>query len=75
MRVELVFHVEIVEDGEVSWWIDTPDLPDLFAVGASVAEARQLALDAIAAEFPDVTSTSERLAHDASMIVTPLVPA
>jgi hypothetical protein len=67
MKVELVFHLERVEDDEMSWcwWIETHQAPELAALADTVAEARRLALEALEADYGPIEVVAERLYTDA----------
>ena len=51
MATELVFHADMCADG-IQWWAEVADIEGLYAVGPSLAEVRELAMDAIRSEFP-----------------------
>jgi predicted RNase H-like HicB family nuclease len=63
MDITLLVHVERVPGEQAfAWWAESDELPGFSAAGDSMQELREVAMAAIAAEFPDVERVRERLA-------------
>ena len=43
--VLLRFHLDVTDRISAFWWIDSPQVPTLYASGASLVDARNRALD------------------------------
>ena len=43
--VLLQFHLDVTERTDSFWWIDCPQLPMLYASGATIVDARRRAMD------------------------------
>jgi hypothetical protein len=43
--VLLQFHLDVTEYTDASWWIDSPQVPMLYASGATIVDARRRAMD------------------------------
>ncbi len=45
--VTLTLHLEQLDSGDYSWWVDSPDEAGLYSAGDSLAEALSLAIEAL----------------------------
>ncbi len=43
--VLLQFHLDVTEYSDAFWWIDSPQVPMLYASGATIVDARRRAMD------------------------------
>ena len=57
----LCFHLEMTDDNEFVWWIDSPDAPGFYATASTIGECRERALEALASEGLDITEVREML--------------
>ena len=60
----LNFHLELTDDKEFVWWIDSPDVPGFYASAAEIRECRLRAMNALRVEGFDVTDVREVLVGD-----------
>ncbi len=52
--VVLRFHLDVTDHAAAFWWIDSPQVPALYASASSLIEARQRAMDNLDAAGVDV---------------------
>jgi predicted RNase H-like HicB family nuclease len=59
MDITLYVHVEKVPGEQAfAWWAQSDDLPGFSAAGKTMVELRQIASEAIRAEWPDVAQSA-----------------
>jgi hypothetical protein len=52
--VVLRFHLDVTDHTAAFWWIDSPQVPNLYASAASLIEARRRAMDKLDAAGVDI---------------------
>lgn len=60
---ELLIHLESA-DGDVVWWAESPQVPGFTAAAPTLAELRELALDALRSELSPDVEVAEVLVSD-----------
>ncbi len=61
-EVRLHLHLELLDDNDVRWWADTPDVDGFYAVGGSLAELRERASIALTGYLDQKVRIAEVLA-------------
>ncbi len=59
--VVLRFHLDITAYSDGFWWIDCPQVPDLYASGSTMTDARRRAIDRLDAEGIDARDVLDEL--------------
>ena len=52
--VLLRFHLDVTDHSDAFWWIDSPQVPSLYASASSITDARRRAMDELDAAGVDV---------------------
>ena len=52
LSVEVMYHVEANDDGDLCVWAESPQLRRFTAAGSSLSEVRELVIEAIEFEYP-----------------------
>ena len=58
--VVLRFHLDVTDQTAAFWWIDSPQVPNLYASAASLIDARRQAMDELDAAGVDVDANGMR---------------
>lgn len=72
MTITLMFHLELVDDGDSVWWIDSDDVPGFYATAEQIVECRERAYAALADLGLDTSEVVEQLVASLALDTSPV---